>query len=342
MTCTEYSIVVSLPNFRFAGVYYPPYSLSNTHLEADLTQIGSVDLLIGDINTRFSCNPSTTKKLPRTLHLPRSLLFQSWAATNNMIHLSDNQSHNTADNIPDHAFSKINLQSALSLNFLPTHTLSFPTDHRYLLQLHLNIPSPNPSIQFPCQAKSTTPLRFRVQRLREPDISSKYCNAWSIIDQLSKSYNAAEEYDIDMLDALLCSSIQAISDAELGTYEPTQARKKQDKTSDSLRNYFDIPASIQLLKRAQPATAAQMPLTSSSCSHTPLEECINHYMQIFNSNPSTDTPDTTINLNCSTQSSSTRFSPPRPESSQQNHNRPEMRITEEHILSSGLADMISP
>ena len=176
-TCTEHSIVVSLPNFGFAGVYYPPYSLTNTNLEADLTQIRSVDHLVGDINTRFSCNPSTTKKQHPASHVPRSLLFQSWAATNNMIHLSDNLSHNTADNIPDHAFSKINLQSAFSLNFIPTHTLSFQTDHRYLLQLHLSIPSPNRPMESPCQAKSTTPLRFRVQRLREPEIASKYCNA---------------------------------------------------------------------------------------------------------------------------------------------------------------------
>jgi len=338
-TSSEHSILVTLPSLKFAGVYYPPYSLSEPLLEADLSNLGSVDILIGDINTRFACNLSTTGRGSTVPHSTRSLLFQSWAATHGMVHLSDSQCHKTVDRIPDHAFSKISLQSAITLSLLPTRTLPIHTDHRYLLQLHLKIPFHYPLSEYLSPVQSAIPLRFRMQRLRQPTIAAKYRKAWSIIDQLYGSYNGAEEFDIDMLDSLLCSSIQAIGDTELGTYEPNQARKQPDKTSRQLRQQFDMPASVQLLKRAQHAATAMMPLTSASPSATPLQECINHYQNIFNLHSQVmDIPTTSTNSSCYTSPLSSR----NPTSNQYPDNLTGSRFDEHSLLSSWLGDMISP
>lgn len=49
----QFGIVVRLKGVSFAGVYYPPYSLSCDAMESHLGGLPAVDLLLGDINTRF-------------------------------------------------------------------------------------------------------------------------------------------------------------------------------------------------------------------------------------------------------------------------------------------------
>jgi len=336
---TEHSIVVSLPRFRFAGVYYPPYSLHHSALQENLNKIGSVDVLIGDINTRFSCKTSTGHKGSSIILPQRSQLFQSWAVTQDMIHLSNNPDHSTCDKIPDHAFSKISCQSSITLSLLPTHKLQFHTDHRFLLLLHVEKSYLNP---FPgiASAVNATPIRFCIQKLQKPKIANSYRQAWSVIDQIHRFCPTSEAFDIDMLDAILCSSIQAIAETELGKYEPKQVRKETDTTAKHLIQRFDIPASIQLLKRAQRAAIALTPLISSSSHQTPIQECINYYQDIFHHvrNDPANQRHSTFDLSSSTIVT--------PESdpifpSDINHSFPHLP-DEETVLSSGLLTMLSP
>lgn len=49
----QFRIVVLLKGLSFAGVYYPPYSLSCDAMECHLGGLLAVDLLLGDINTHF-------------------------------------------------------------------------------------------------------------------------------------------------------------------------------------------------------------------------------------------------------------------------------------------------
>lgn len=49
----QFGIVARLKGFSFAGVYYPPYSMSCDAMESHLKCLPVVDLLLGDINTRF-------------------------------------------------------------------------------------------------------------------------------------------------------------------------------------------------------------------------------------------------------------------------------------------------
>ncbi|PUU76253.1 hypothetical protein B9Z19DRAFT_1066770 [Tuber borchii] len=280
-TSTARSIVLSLPGLKFAGVYYPPYSLNESALKADFNQMGSVDILIGDINTRFSCNIIQRQTHSRVSPSTRSLHFQSWPAMHSMIHLLDKPSHKTVDNIPDHAFSKLALQPFVSLALIPNSKLNINTDHRYLLQLDIDTTTSPLDSAIPNRPDLPPPLRFRVQKLRQPEIAKKYCSAWSLIDEIDTSYKDSEIFDIDILDAELCSSIQAIAELELGTYDPSKERTTDDCTANNLAQEFDMTASIQLLKRSQRAAIALSPLISLSDSLPPMQDCINHYENIF-------------------------------------------------------------
>ena len=159
-TSTQHSILVSILGFRFSGLYYHPYSLTEASLKADLTNLGSVDILIGDINTRFTCNLSTQGRRTTTTPSTRTSLFQSWAAIHGMVHLSNNASHNTVDHIPDDALSKFNLQSAINLSLQPTRTLPICTAHCYLLQLYFEILFEPAISQLQDPLQSTVPLQF--------------------------------------------------------------------------------------------------------------------------------------------------------------------------------------
>jgi len=74
-TSSQYSITVSLPGFRFAAVYYPPYSLSEQNLKTNLNKIGPVDLLLGDINTKFQSNSGPKMNISSSTTRIRAILF---------------------------------------------------------------------------------------------------------------------------------------------------------------------------------------------------------------------------------------------------------------------------
>jgi len=142
-TSSQYSITISLPGFRFAAVYYPPYSLLEEHLKTKLNQIGPIDVLLGDINTKFQSNSVPRTNISSSTATTRAILFQTWAVNCGMIHISDITQDTISHQIPDHLFASIQIQSNITLHLVSTRMLAFQTDHRYLLhvQYHQNAPS---------------------------------------------------------------------------------------------------------------------------------------------------------------------------------------------------------
>ena len=74
-----------------------------------------------------------------------------------------------------------------------------------------------------------------------------------MMEDLLKPYNRSERYDVDMLDSILCSAVQAVAESVLGVYKLREARKKPDNCAKRLAKGLDMHSSIQLLKRAQHA-----------------------------------------------------------------------------------------
>ena len=110
----------------------------------------------------------------------------------------------------------------------------------------------------------------------------EYQKNWAAMEVLFTSFQGSERFDIDMLDALLCSGVQAVAETTLGIYKPQEARKKDDNVAKELATQLDMPASIQLLKCAQHASTASLQLISSTPQSTPIQECNDHYSKIFN------------------------------------------------------------
>jgi len=276
--CTEHSITLSIPGFRISSVYFPPYSLPNESVPDELDSIGPVDLLLGDLNCRFHCNPSTNRRPPTSALAVRSQLIQAWAVKNGMVHLSNQASHATVDHIPDHAFSSTKFQSQLQLSLLPTQRIPFHTDHKYLLSLKWH-PTSQPSST--TSSTACDPQRFHIQRLREPKTALRYRDSWSALDRFSGSHHQSERYDVDMLDALLLGKIQAIADIVLGMYKPNEVKKEADGVAFKLAARSDLPATMQLMKRALRASSTNTPVISSTPACTPIQECTQHYSSIF-------------------------------------------------------------
>ncbi|PUU78317.1 hypothetical protein B9Z19DRAFT_1065154 [Tuber borchii] len=255
-TCSTYSITVSLSGIRLAGVYYPPYSISNDIIENDLQNIGSIDLLLGDINTKFHPNIFLATKHSKVPNSDRAILFENWTAKTNMLHISDQLQYNISHKIPDHAFTSVHSQPKMTLFLLPTESLQFRTDHKNLLHIQYLPTSPPETTQDHPPSSSWVPalpgpLRFHVQRLKQPHILLHYQKHWSMVQQLFTAFKESESFDIDMLDAILCSAVQAVAESVLGSYEPAESRKQPDNCGKRLVNQLDIASSIQLLKRTQ-------------------------------------------------------------------------------------------
>jgi len=142
-TSSQYSITGSLPAFRFAAVYDPPYSLSEQNLKTNLNQIGPVDLLLGDIHTKFQSNAAPRTNISSSTTTTGAILFQTWAVNCGMIHISDNTQNTISHQIPDHVFASIHIQSNLTLHLVSTRMLAFQTDHRYLLHVQYDHTAPS-------------------------------------------------------------------------------------------------------------------------------------------------------------------------------------------------------
>ena len=313
ISTTTHSITIQLPNFRFAAVYYPPTSISPTEIEHDLNSIGTVDILLGDINTRF--NQFHSSNLPNSGQSNTSIrrkLFTNWAAHKNMLHLSDS-SHPLSQSyllIPDHVFAHTSKLSTLSLYHLPTKDIPFITDHQYLLHVRFNSSNLPHTFNNPIPHSTplqTPPLRFHIQKLQNSETLKEFQNTWTKAFNIHSGYNHSEKFSIDMLDYLLAAQIQATAETVLGIYIPNSAKRKDDIVIGRLQERQDMNASIQLLKRASRAGAQSTPMTSSSSTLTAMEECTTHYASLFNRDENySNTAECQTSINDSSIGKSTR------------------------------------
>jgi len=96
------------------------------------------------------------------------------------------------------------------------------------------------------------------------------------MDSLFTRFRGSEAFDVDMLDALLCSAVQGVAETVLGVYKPEDATKKQDQSAQKLATLLDLPSSIQLVKMAQRTSTRGLKIVSATSTSTPMAECIDH------------------------------------------------------------------
>ena len=115
--------------------------------------------------------------------------------------------HTLSHKIPDYAFSSLKLQSKITLSLIPTVSLSFSTDYKYLLHIQYGNPrsdTSRDSILQPEWRPPPGPIRFHVQRRKNPETELQYQREWTMMKEVLSSYTGSESFDVDMLDSILC------------------------------------------------------------------------------------------------------------------------------------------
>jgi len=184
-----------------------------------------------------------------------------------MVHISENTQNTISHQIPDHVFASTQIRSDIILHLVSTRILVFQTDHRYPLhiQYHHNAPPTTPHCTLIAPIVSVPGLlRFHIQRLRKPEVVQAFQKNWALMDSLFTRFRGSEAFDVDMLDALLCSAVQGVAETVLGIYKPEDARKKEDQSAQKLATQLDMPSSIQLVKRAQRTSTTGLKMVSAT------------------------------------------------------------------------------
>jgi len=133
-----------------------------------------------------------------------------------MIHIQDDSQKAKSYKIPDPVFASVLLRSNITLSLLRTHSLQFKTDHLFLLDIQYThiLPQPTPN-HMPIHNSSPLPgpIRFHIQCLQTSEIVLQYQNHWTMMEDLFTFYKWSESFDIDMLDSILCSAVEAVGES---------------------------------------------------------------------------------------------------------------------------------
>lgn len=287
---SRYSIVVEIApsKTKIAFVYYPP-SLTNQEIATDLQNMGKIDLMAGDINVRLGPLSGDTSS---TASLRKSTIYSQISSSSLSYYRNENLS---VCSRTDHVFSKLPDTTWNYQTLLP-----FQTDHGRI-EMKLNLPQPqsqcsmgsprydfkplyNPAFvqDFLCRYENTcSPL---ILSLCESALQT-CCHSMILPDTTSCQEIIDKTYSslIDLLNSLLHDT--------LPTYDAHSVKSKRDKL---LENSDYPPKSIldtiRTFKRSQRSLAETSPIISSSMNVSPLEECANHYQNLFYS----DSPIPTI------------------------------------------------
>ena len=161
---SRYYISLSLKNTSFCFAYFPP-SLSDSELSSELTKIGSVDALIGDLNIRLgslSGDSITTASSRRAIIL-------NYTNQNNLQYLRN--TNTISFSRTDHVFTRLH-----SLNWTHETRLPFRSDHGLLnltLSIDRSISTSKPTI--------TGSTRYDFKPLRNPIFEEEFISTFDSI-----------------------------------------------------------------------------------------------------------------------------------------------------------------
>jgi len=102
---------------------------------------------------------------------------------------------------------------------------------------NMSLPYPRPLV-YPFPLSRQDPphilLAFMCTAWKQPAIATEYRKSWA---QIRGPIHRLQEFwklDIDMLDSILLSAVQAIAESVLGLYHPGKSRMKPDKTGAAI------------------------------------------------------------------------------------------------------------
>lgn len=245
---------------RLTGVYLPP-SLSPEKVEATLDSIADSDVVMGDVNVRFSGLPLQHGS-PGPLR--RLEMFRRWLGANPFAHVMPSECKpliagsmcETMLNL-DHCFVRDSLRSH-TLHLPTTRGLGVTSDHRYALSLNLHGAEE--------EAKGALRLpRYHIRLLDDEARVNAVRRSWT------RHFGHCRDLlrtapDIDQRNAQVVKMCQHISETMLGRRRDTRrSRRANDGSLASPQSQpsdddSGIMGSIRLYKRAARVSQENAPL----------------------------------------------------------------------------------
>ena len=241
---TQYIITVKILDQTISAIYFPP-SMTVTEMETCLRQVRTVDMVIGDWNTRFTHPSQAGAPGPPE----RQKLCAEWLRETRLQHLLPTVHPTRPDHrqrgkryesqlTTDHVFAK----RLLALKLLSCRSVHVDTDHRYILVVTI------PETICGDHTQADLP-RFQTSRLLQPDVQERLQHTF---DEVARHDDMLwNGMDVEEVHAQLVYYCQTVCEKILG-----RRTKSTRSTSDRTKGIHRSPTqtSIQLYKQAAAAS----------------------------------------------------------------------------------------
>lgn len=280
---SKYSIKIQIINSKqiFVFVYFPP-SLTDDLVFAELTKIGKVDAIIGDINIRLgTLSGDIITSAPKRKHILYGFISQ--------YHLQYKRNSNqTITSRTDHIYSNI---KTLKWTY---DKPNFSTDH---LLMSIQVTAPTFSFQhsdlgskrydlkplyneaFRKEFVSTYEEKYAINIMYECEAALRLC----LHSMILPSTHDTQEI-IDNTYEHLINTITELLDTTLTSYDAQAVKSKPDTLLLSNNELNSNQNIIRSFKRWQRNANENTPIISLDPTKSPLEECKAHYDHQFHSN----------------------------------------------------------
>ena len=290
---SRYSFVIEHgpSNAKIAFTYLPP-SLSDEEIHIELSSIGPVNTLIGDLNTRLGAQSGDSM----TSAPARRAVISSFTTLHSLSYVRNTNSSITSRT--DHIYSDMQ-----SIEWEYVRDLEFQTDHGLMhIQVNLQAPQAQTTCQLGSPRFNFNPLNnpiFRADFVAEFDASyaaTLLLECESALQSCCHSMilpSTAEAQSI--IDLSYNSLIETITNSlsrNLTSYDAHAVKSKPDPIiKESGKPPESVVQTIRLFKRSQRSHAARSPIESSDPAKTPLNECTHYYRNQYHSDESIPQPE---------------------------------------------------
>jgi hypothetical protein len=132
--CTEHSITFSCGKYTIAGVYFPPFSMTDQEVAGQLSQVQHASLILGDVNVRF---PDRKHQSGQPGPPGRLAALQEWMARFSFAHIKPSIPRLARQKqmklTTDHCFAAQKVQDQISLQLYNNKRLRMESDHTYTI-----------------------------------------------------------------------------------------------------------------------------------------------------------------------------------------------------------------
>lgn len=301
ITTTEFSIMVRLKdtNTTIAAVYLPP-SLPPSAVETELKALGTVSVLLGDLNVRLGASVGDTVSGPPE----RLASLCTYLDRANLVYIRPSTTTSGLVSRVDHLFTSptISEQCKLLLE-QPIVKTDHPMLKMVLKDPFHSSPSIDPidsysdEIQRPCISLLSNPVMAHLFRQAVHSLCS---SLETHLDDPIHTKSESTEFVIDTLDGILLDIIQVALEETVGTYSPSKLHPNPNSNSNQRQMpiyTLDYGETVRLFKKTQRMALKNLRLESSAESCLSLiEEAFQYYRQLFSAPPNLSSSTVFYNL----------------------------------------------